>query len=336
MIFIEWIGYVGAFSIFALGGGYFFGGKFKNNIPALLVGTLITIIGSYYTVRAIEDALYGVTKYNPSLEQRLYDEALYCIRTSCVFDGCFSIFTDQFPSNARIDTLRAIADGARNSLRCKPAANPCALESNYNDAISGGKNTMRAYLRQCNGFGGQYADRAKNALEATLYNEAQTCIRSTCTFGDCFAIYADDFPSGTRITSLKIEADNVANSQRCKPSLPPPCTQPALYTEAVNGGLEAIRAYVRNCRETRSVYLDQARETLETMLLNDSEACISRSCVFDACLSMYLDEFPSGKYVATIKAQVESARYSPRCNAPPPPPAPPAHCVVFNGRQICG
>lgn len=68
------------------------------------------------------------------------------------------------------------------------------------------------------------ADAMQSDQEFLVYRAAATCIKSSCVFEKCLAIYTTVFPFGTGTTFLKTDADRAGNSARCKPPEPAPAS----------------------------------------------------------------------------------------------------------------
>jgi hypothetical protein len=109
--------------------------------------------------------------------------------------------------------------GSGVSTNRPPPLQPrCAQEVVFDQAVRGGVTGLRGYIQECQSLGGVFVQHAKNALETNVYNDSSVCIRSSCSFEGCLARYIADFPFGNRIASLRAEAQQAANSPRCKPA----------------------------------------------------------------------------------------------------------------------
>jgi hypothetical protein len=100
-----------------------------------------------------------------------------------------------------------------------PVAPPpnCAQQSVFAQAVQGGARTLRNYIGECVLVTGAFVPQARNALESLVYNEALSCIRTSCSFDGCVARYTQDFAFGSKLASLRNEAQQATASPRCRP-----------------------------------------------------------------------------------------------------------------------
>jgi uncharacterized membrane protein len=102
------------------------------------------------------------------------------------------------------------------SSTATPPQSRCFLRDVYDQALRGGAQALRGYIRECQSAG-PFSVEAKGALESLLYDSSLTCIRSSCNFDACLTGYTGDFPFGNRLSNLRSEAENARASPRCKP-----------------------------------------------------------------------------------------------------------------------
>jgi hypothetical protein len=239
-----------------------------------------------------------------------------------------SLFGTSAPSNSPTPPLNPAP-----SLTSVPPLPPCAQQSNFENAMRGGLGALRVYIRECRSWGGVYLEQATATLEQTLINKTENCIRSSCTFTACLAIYTDDFPSGDAISTLKSEVNEERKSVRCTP--PSPCTLQTHFREAADKGIDGLRSFIAECRSVGGSFVMQAKAALESNLYEQSANCIRTSCATDTCLATYLQEMPNGPRAIELRAAAETAGNSLRCKPPSPTPVKRQFCLLVNGKQLC-
>jgi eukaryotic-like serine/threonine-protein kinase len=81
-----------------------------------------------------------VPQARDALEPLVYNEALWCIRSSCSFDSCLARYTQDFAFGSKLASLRNEVQQAKASPRCRPPASfeagEAALQSAGNNAGS--------------------------------------------------------------------------------------------------------------------------------------------------------------------------------------------------------
>jgi len=214
---------------------------------------------------------------------------------------------------------------------------PCMQEAKFNEAMRGGVGALRVYVRECKSSGGAYLEQATATLEQILINKTETCIRSSCFFNACLALYTDDFPSGAAFSTLKSETDEGRKSSRCTPLSP--CTQPAHFKEATDRGVDGLKSFIAECGAVGGAFVTQAKAVLESSLYEQSANCIRTSCATSNCLAKYFQEMPNGPRAIELRVAAEIAGNSLRCKpaAPLPSATPTKHqfCVLVDGKQLC-
>jgi hypothetical protein len=78
----------------------------------------------------------------------------------------------------------------------------------------------RRYLAECQRESGPFVLMVAKAVENRMFNEALSCMRSTCAPEGCMSNYAQEFSSGWRLGTLRAEAQAVHTEPRCRPQPP--------------------------------------------------------------------------------------------------------------------
>jgi len=89
----------------------------------------------------------------------------------------------------------------------------CDQQDVFDQTITGSIPGMSGYIRQCPS--GPYTDRVRAALESQLYESASDCVRSVCSWQACLTSYANFFPSGARLASLRSQGEARMRSTAC-------------------------------------------------------------------------------------------------------------------------
>jgi hypothetical protein len=148
---------------------------------------------------------------------------LSCIRSTCAPDKCISIYSYDFPNGSSIEVINAEVEGAKRSVRCQPTIDPSRPSIETDECLDGPAfefanataPAIREYIRKC-GPGGRFVKQAISVLEAKLFDQSVSCIRSTCAAENCIPIYEMDFPDGNRVGKLRTEVELAASSTKCK------------------------------------------------------------------------------------------------------------------------
>ena len=221
------------------------------------------------------------------------DEVAWLFIKDSAVVALFEEFVKKFPSSkhvpeakSRIQELTKAA--SRSAVAHPPPApppDPCGELPNggfANQSVS----RLLEYARQC-GKDGRYAAQANAALEAKLYEDATTCMRTTCAVDDCLSDYKSTSPTAVRLASLESQAERKKNTDSCQPY----CAQRGAYEAVMRAGASAIKDYIRQC-QSNGRYVEQAVAAFEAALFDDSLACLRSSCDFNSCVEEYAAQFP--------------------------------------------
>jgi uncharacterized membrane protein len=92
-----------------------------------------------------------------------------------------------------------------------------------------------------------------------------------------------------------------------------PCAQEAVFDQAARGGAAELRKYILQCQPLGGLFVQRARNSLETFVYNNSIACIRSSCNFADCLASYARDIPSAGRSENLRAEAQVAGSSSRC-----------------------
>jgi uncharacterized membrane protein len=92
-----------------------------------------------------------------------------------------------------------------------------------------------------------------------------------------------------------------------------PCAQEAVFDQAARDGAATLRNYILQCQPLGGLFVQRARNSLETLVYNNSIACIRSSCNFADCLASYARDFPSAGRIENLRAEAQAAGSSSRC-----------------------
>jgi eukaryotic-like serine/threonine-protein kinase len=101
------------------------------------------------------------------------------------------------------------------------------------------------------------------------------------------------------------------------------CSQPDVYSQAVDGGVQKIREYLGEC--PNGAYAKAARETIESILFGEASSCLKSTCSVDACVAKYSRELPQTSFrLIALRREADARKNSMDCrpSAPAPPPKP--------------
>jgi hypothetical protein len=141
-------------------------------------------------------------------------------------------------------TAVTTAPETSSSVRSSPPtiAQPprCSQQSVFAQAVQGGAPTLRNYIGECAPLAGAFVPQARGAVESLVYNDALSCIRSSCSFDGCVARYTQDFAFGSKLASLRNEVQQATASPRCRPPATFEAGEAALQSAGNNVGNQQV------------------------------------------------------------------------------------------------
>ena len=173
----------------------------------------------------------------------------------------------------------------------------CQQQNAVERASTTGAAALRTYLQQCSA--GPFATRARNELESLLFASASSCISASCSFSQCLSTYTADFPSGSRLATLRSQAQTRGSADQCDPT----AAERSAWARTVSAGsIDAFKQYLNQF--PNGAHASEAQQRMAQVDANAWAQAV-RVVSIDAVRN-YLNQFPNGSHAAEARQRLDT------------------------------